>query len=384
MVTQIIDQRQSFSRTAETPIIDIHRHCMAAPSNVGEKLIETFVRTMIGWRKGESATTITDKGVSSIVYPELMDIDAQVQAQEDAGISISVLSFSMQYELMCRKLSFLSDTFVAKKLNDRTAALVSKSPSKLAFMANVNPAKKGSVAECERCFTQLGAKGVNISTSWQGEFLDSDKLDHFWEYAESEKVPVFLHPPLLPIGYRKMDKYRLEEAVGRPFDTAMTVASMIYSGVFDRYPRLQVVLPHMGGGVPNVIGRLDFGYRLGYEGLPKGEAAVCRREPSEYLKTNLYVDLMGFSPAGMRHCLELFGADRLLFGSDYPAVNISPREHVELIENLGLDREDLQNVLWKTANRLFKLGLDEQNRPQHEDRRGERPPEANSPIRLYG
>jgi predicted TIM-barrel fold metal-dependent hydrolase len=315
-------------------------------------------KNLIDWKKQHYGATIKVRGVSTIAYGALNDIDAQVQVTDEAGITLSLLSFSMQHELICSKLPLAPEQLAAKKLNDRTAELVARYPGKLAFMANVNPMNKSSVAECERCINRLRAKGVNVSTSWKGKFLDSDKLDHFWEYADDQRIPVYLHPPLLPIGYRSMNKYRLEETVGRPFDTAMTVARMIYSGVFDRFPRLRVVLPHMGGGLPGILGRLDFGYRLGYEGLPDGEAAVCRRKPSEYLKRNLYADVMGFSPAGVRHCLEIFGPDRLLFGSDYPAVDISPIEHVRMVEGLGLNPEDLEKILWKNANDLFRLELD--------------------------
>ncbi len=154
-----------------------------------------------------------------------------------------------------------------------------------------------------------------------------------------------------------MALYKLEEIVGRPFDTTMTITRMIYSGIFDRYPGLQVVLPHMGGGLPNIIGRLDFGYRLGYEGLPSGEEAVCERKPSEYLRTNLYADTMGFSAAGIRQCIELFGVDRVLFGSDYPPVPISPKEHIDIVRSLGLAGEDEERILWKNANNLFHLGV---------------------------
>src|SRR5512147_749364 len=172
---------QQFSCQADkTPVIDVHRHCMAAPSNAAEKMIEKIFKKFINWRERRSVTTIKVRGVSTIVYPDLMDIDAQVQSQDEAGITISLLSFSMQYELMCSKLFVAPENLVAKRLNDLTAELVAKYPGKLAFMANVNPATRSSVTECERCFSQLGAKGVNISTSWHGEFLDSEKLNHFW------------------------------------------------------------------------------------------------------------------------------------------------------------------------------------------------------------
>jgi len=144
--------------------------------------------------------------------------------------------------------------------------------------------------------------------------------------------------------------------VGRPFDTTVSVVRMIYAGVFDRHPRLEVVLPHLGAFLPMIDGRLDFGYRLGYEGLPDGQAPACRKRPSAYLQTNLYVDTMGFSPKGAKHVLDLFGSDRVLFGSDYAAVPISPKEQVAMIRGLGLSREDEEKVLWKNAARLFGIG----------------------------
>jgi aminocarboxymuconate-semialdehyde decarboxylase len=173
---------------------------------------------------------------------------------------------------------------------------------------------------------------------------------------------IFIHPPLLPIGYQKMNLYKLEEVVGRPFDTTMNIARMIYSGVFDRYPRLKVGLAHMGGGLPSVLGRLDFGYRLGYAGMPEGEAAVCKYKPSEYLRTNLFVDTMGLSSTGVQQCIELFGVDRVLLGTDYPAVPISPKEHIDIVRGLGLSPVDQAKILWKNADDLFKLGLTEQVR----------------------
>jgi predicted TIM-barrel fold metal-dependent hydrolase len=230
---------------------------------------------------------------------------------------------------------------VAKRLNDATAGLVARCPTRLDFMVMVNPFLAASIGECQRGLDQLGAKGISVGTSWRGQFLDSPRLEPFWEYAEAKGSAVFLHPPMVPIGYQQMNRFKLEEVVGRPFDTAMTVTRMIYAGVFDRHPGLKVVLPHMGGGLPNVIGRLDFGYRLGYEGLPAGQAARCQRRPSEYLRTNLYVDTMGFSPAGVRQCIELFGVDRMLIGTDYAAVPISPAEHVEIVttgSSLGSQR----------------------------------------------
>ena len=340
---------------ATMPVIDIHRHCMWKAGNSEEEIIEKLFKLKTHWQNLPTGATLTVDGITSIVYPELSDIDIQIQKQDEAGVTLSILIFSMELELACRELFFVPDDVLTRMVNDKTAAMAAKYPGNLAFMAMVNPGAQGAVAECERCLNKLGAKGINLSTSWQGEFLDSQKNEAFWEYAEHKDVAVYLHPPFIPIGHQKMNCYRLEEVVGRPFDTTMSIARMIYAGVFDRYPKLKCVLPHMGGGLPGVIGRLDFGYRLGYGGLPQGQEAVCKRKPSEYLKTNLYVDTMGFSPAGIRHCIELFGTDRILFGTDYAAVNISPKEHIDIVKSLGLSKQDEAKMFFENANRLFRL-----------------------------
>jgi 5-carboxyvanillate decarboxylase len=130
---------------------------------------------------------------------------------------------------------------------------------------------------------------------------------------------------------------------------------MILSGLFDRYPRLKIVLPHMGGGLPAVVGRLDFGYRLGYEGLPQRQSARCKQTPSSYLRSNFYVDTMGFSPTGILQAIALFGADRTLFGTDYAAVPLSPKEHIDIIKGLRLSYADEERIFWRNASALFKL-----------------------------
>jgi predicted TIM-barrel fold metal-dependent hydrolase len=94
-------------------------------------------------------------------------------------------------------------------------------------------------------------------------------------------------------------QYRLNEAVGRPFDSTVNGARIIGSGVFDRCPKLQVLIVHMGAGLASVLGRLEFNWRLNYNGIPNppaGRPYTNKRSPSEYFKTNILVDCMGFGP----------------------------------------------------------------------------------------
>jgi hypothetical protein len=98
----------------------------------------------------------------------------------------------------------------------------------------VNPLQAASIGECQRGLDQLGAKGTSIGTSWRGAFLDSPRLDPWWQYVQARGAAVFLHPPMVPIGHSQMNWYKLEETVERPFDTAMTAARMIWGRTISR------------------------------------------------------------------------------------------------------------------------------------------------------
>ena len=171
----------------------------------------------------------------------------------------------------------------------------------------------------------------------------------------ARQVPLFIHPPRVPIGHdQQMDQYKLDELVGRPFDTAMALARMILSGLFDRYPGLKISVAHMGGGLLPVIGRLDFGWRLGCEGMPERAVIRCKQRPSDYL-AKLYVDTMGFWAPHVRETVEVFGVDRVMFGTDYGPVPIDPREHVDIVNGLVISAADKEKILWRNAARFFNL-----------------------------
>ena len=169
-------------------------------------------------------------------------------------------------------------------------------------------------------------------------------------------MPLFIHPVRVPIGAdRQMDQYKLDEIVGRPFDTAMALARMILSGLFDRFPRLKICVAHMGGGLLPVMGRLDFGWRLGSDGMPEGAKMRCQKLPSEYLAL-LHVDTMGFWAPHVREAVEVFGPGRVMFGTDYGPVPIDPKEHVDIVKGLGLSAADEETDLLAQRRGVFQSG----------------------------
>jgi len=176
----------------------------------------------------------------------------------------------------------------------------------------------------------------------------------------SDDIVVHIHPPMLSVGHETLMQYRLNEAVGRPFDSTVNGARMIGSGVFDRHPKLQVLIVHMGGELASVLGRLEFTWHLNYNGVrnpPAGRPYKNKRPPSDYFKTNILVDCMGFNPIGLRAAVEMCGADRVVFGSDYGPVPYGIEEHVRIVEDVLPSPAERQQVFWKTSNRVFRLGL---------------------------
>ena len=293
------------------------------------------------------------RGLPAVGYYEMTDFDLQQETLARAGITGRLISNSFAAETWTA-ISSAPALDIVKFLNDQLAALAARAPGNWG-LGTINPLDGTHIAEGERCLDALGHKGLLINTSWHGRFIDGEDAFAFWEWAEHAQVPLFLHPPRVPIGHeRQMDQYKLDELVGRPFDTAMALARMILSGLFDRFPRLKIVVAHMGGGLLPVMGRLDFGWRLGCDGMPERAQIRCERRPSEYLKI-LHVDTMGFWAPHVRETVDVFGADHVMLGTDYGPVPIDPREHVEIVGALAIPEADKEKILWRNAARFFDL-----------------------------
>jgi len=303
-------------------------------------------------------TLLNYRDLPAIGHWEMTDFDAQQEVCAKAGVTGRLMSTPFTAEIVTAE-STKPALDIVRHGNDQIAALIARAPSTtpslLWGLGTINPLDKSQIAEGERCLGPLGFKGLLINSSWHGRFIDGEEAYPFWQWAEHRQVPLFIHPVRVPIGAdRQMDQYKLDEIVGRPFDTAMALARMILSGLFDRFPRLKICVAHMGGGLLPVMGRLDFGWRLGSEGMPERAKIRCQRLPSEYLKL-LHVDTMGFWAPHVREAVEVFGAGRVMFGTDYGPVPLDPKEHIDIVKGLGLSAADEENILWRNAAAFFNL-----------------------------
>jgi predicted TIM-barrel fold metal-dependent hydrolase len=240
-----------------------------------------------------------------MAYREVFDLDYAMPIQREGGITLSLMTNGGEVEWLARDLLQVSTVEALKFLNDEYVEIMNRYPGEFVPTANAHALEEACRPVVEEMIRQGGAKAIAVASSYgdgaDRVFLDSPKAEWLWEFAEANDIVVHIHPPMQSIGHESLMQYRLNEAVGRPFDSTVNGARMIASGVFDRHPKLQVLIVHMGGGLASIVGRLEFNWHLNYNGIknpPAGKPYTNKRSPFDYFKTNILVDTMGFNAIG--------------------------------------------------------------------------------------
>ena len=357
MTEQAMTEQAMTVQAASRPkhVVDTHRH------PIGPKLRAKMVERGLF----DNTKPLPQTNASDIVfYRDFVDLDYSMGPQREGGVTRAIASSGGEIEWVAEKLLGSSPAEAARFVNEESVEIRERYPDDFALMANAHALDATTRADVERMLGRHGAKAIAVATSYgagaERTFLDAPEAEWLWDYAQANDLLVHVHPPMASIGAESLMRYRLVEAIGRPFDTTVTAARMIHAGVFDRYPRLKVLFVHMGGDLPAVLGRLDFNWRLNYHGVanpPADKVDKNRRAPSEYFRTNIYVDTMGFSAIGLRAAIATCGIDRVLFGTDYGPVPISPREHIEVVEQAVPEPTDREKVFWRNSVELFKLDV---------------------------
>jgi aminocarboxymuconate-semialdehyde decarboxylase len=234
-----------------------------------------------------------------------------------------------------------------RALNDTLAAWCGEDAGRFGFIASVPlPAADDAAAELARA-ADIGAIGVMVPANVEGVNLGELKLDPFWAKAEALRLPVILHPVMATPAPRAM-KFALAQSVHYTFDTTLGVGSLLFSGVLDRFPRLELVLAHGGGAFPYLAGRLD----IMHERMDRrAQGDVAARAPSEYLSVLAY-DSIVHSAKSLRFLADLVGVERLLLGTDYsfPPADLDP---FGSLHAAGFDSAQVQAIACDNVRRLF-------------------------------
>jgi aminocarboxymuconate-semialdehyde decarboxylase len=281
----------------------------------------------------------------------LFDVEGMIDKQDQGGVDTTV--FGNNWIRMPQGRSRVE---VMKEYNDFAAEVTNKYPGRFIGLATGIPFGDDELlAETEKAITELGLKGIMVNSSVDGEYLDSDAAEPFYDLVERLDVPVFIHPPKSTIGDDFMQMFRLPEMVGRPFDTTISLVRFILKGGFERHPSLKLVCAHVGGAISMLPGRLDFGYELRHDStFGPWEPDVLTGPPSSYIN-KLYLDTMSFHPPAVMCAVGTVGVGHVVFGSDHPPVHIPLERSVDVVRQLPLDPTDKSRIFGGNAEVLLGL-----------------------------
>jgi 2,3-dihydroxybenzoate decarboxylase len=247
---------------------------------------------------------------------------------------------------------------IAESANDRLHDACRKHPDRFTGMAACAPQNPARAArEIERAVTKLGMRAVVINSHTHGAYLDAPKFSPILEAAEALDVPIYLHPNTPP---RSMIGPMLEAGLdgaifGFGVETGMHALRLITSGTFDRFPKLQVIIGHMGEALPYWLYRLDFMHQAGVRSRRYDCMKPLRKEKvSNYLRENFYITNSGvaWEPA-IKFAQSVIGVDRVFYAMDYPYQ--CPVEEVIALDAMDMPLETKRIFFQTNAERVFKL-----------------------------
>lgn len=236
---------------------------------------------------------------------------------------------------------------IVRLTNDGIAAYCVANPETFRGLGIV-PLQNGgraAAAELERTLG-LGLVGVAIGTTVNGRPLDDLEFEPFWAAADRLHPVILLHPDFA--AFQPLFPYYLVNIIGNPLATTTTVARLILSGHFERFPRLRLLAVHAGGYLPFARGRLDHGWAV------RPETKVHTPKPPSAYFGNLYFDAITFHGPALRYMVDTLGADHIVLGTDYPFDMMLP-DPVGFVEGAGLAAEAQRKVLGGNAARLLGL-----------------------------
>ena len=237
----------------------------------------------------------------------------------------------------------------ARIVNDGIAEYVAGKPDRFAGLGSAPmPAGEEAAKELERCVKTLGLKGVQILTNVNGQELSDPAFAPFWKKAEELQALVVLHP----LGFseaKRLARFSFNNTIGNPLDTTIALHYLIFDGVLERHPNLKILAVHGGGYLAAYSGRIDHSW-----GARSDAHGDLPHPPTSYLK-KIYFDSVVFTPYQLAELVRLYGADRIIMGTDYPfdMADYDPIGHVAGVE--GFDASTIAAIAGGNAKRLLGL-----------------------------
>ena len=280
------------------------------------------------------------------------DLEERIKDLDAGGLDTQMLTVTIPGPETLPKKEGL---YWAKKCNDHLKSAEEKYPGLLYWLASL-PYQDPDEAckELERAH-DMGCRGIQVFSNFNGEPVFLEKFHGIYELANKWELPCLMHPAV-PLTAKVMDMMKIPYQLwGYTLDTSMAVVSLIFQGVFEKFPNLTVIHGHLGGTVPYFVRRLQDSYK----GYGKEWGVELKESPDITYKTRVYPDTTSFYLPAMKCCLEWVGPDHMCIGTDYAHRVGDPEGAIKAVKDLGeqagLNQDEIDLILGKNLEKLFKL-----------------------------
>jgi uncharacterized protein len=287
------------------------------------------------------------------VVAKLVDAGEQrLRVMDEAGIDLQVLSVTAPGS---QQVPAEHAPELSRKLNDRVAEVIAAHPDRfnaLASLPTQDPA--AAIVEAKRAITELGFCGLVINGHTGGRFLDAPEFDDLLGAVADLDVPIYLHPTYPPPQVAEVYFGGLPPQTARALatgawgwhaETGLHVLRLAATGVFARHPKLQIVVGHMGENLPFSLMRADGALRRADPAAPS---------VAQVVREHVHITICGYTTTPPLLCaLQVFGADRILFSTDYPYGD--PVEHARFLAEAPISPADRDKISHRNAQRLFRF-----------------------------
>ncbi len=280
--------------------------------------------------------------------------DERIRDMDDSGIDMQVVSLTSPGVQI---FDPATATALAVRFNDELAEGIARHPTRYVGLAAFSPLDPGNAAkELERAVKKLGMRGGILNSHTLGTYLDDEQYWEIFEAAEALDVPIYLHPQTPPAEMiEPFLKRGLDAAVyGFACETGLHALRLLVAGLFDRFPKLQIVLGHCGEALPYWLSRID--YMHGHISVTGRYPNVgpLKRKASDYLRENFYYTSsgVGWIPPVM-YVRDVIGPDRMMYAMDYPWQFVS--SEVGELEKMPIGEDGLKQFFEDNARKVFKI-----------------------------
>lgn len=307
------------------------------------------------------------------IRPQFNDVKERLRDLDNSNIDVQVTSIVPGLDPNLLPLGSDEQVTLSRLINDGMFEVMRKTDRRILPVGSVRLVALESSdqddlklnemkSEMRRAVKELGLNGFMVPTHIAG--IPIDRFRSFWKEAATLEAPVLIHPTntITNAGRPYEDEYDLMHVFGWPFETTLTLSRLVFSGIMEEYPGLKVIAHHLGGMIPFFAGRIMESYseRLGTVARPEPEMLKrLTKPPFEYFKMFYYDTAVGGSTSAVKCGYEVFGADQLVFATDYPygpeGGRVRLKSYPDVVRQLSLPKEDEDKIFSRNIFRLLGI-----------------------------